>query len=205
MAGLDGEVAWHAANAGDPEPPRRAWPPPSSGSGRSTSSSTTPPPTPTSGRSIDIDLARAEKTVQVNLQAVLVWTQCAWRASMARARRLGHQRVVGRRPVGRAGHRLVQRDQGRRRPPDPPAGRRARPGGAGQRAGPGPGADRLRPGPVGAAGRRRGGAAAPASGWASPTTSPQAALFLASEAASWITGHVLVVDGGALAMPSGGV
>jgi len=38
-----------------------------------------------------------------------------------------------------------------------------------------------------------------------PDDIARAALFLASEAASWITGHVLVVDGGALAMPSGGV
>ena len=36
------------------------------------------------GPLMEIDLARAEKTVQVNLEAALVWTQCAWRASMAR-------------------------------------------------------------------------------------------------------------------------
>ncbi|MDA8207003.1 MAG: SDR family oxidoreductase, partial [Thermaerobacter sp.] len=38
-----------------------------------------------------------------------------------------------------------------------------------------------------------------------PEDIANAALFLCSDAASWITGQTLVIDGGALSMPSGGV
>ena len=38
-----------------------------------------------------------------------------------------------------------------------------------------------------------------------PDDIARAALFLVSEAASWITGEVLVVDGGAMVVPGGGI
>jgi NAD(P)-dependent dehydrogenase (short-subunit alcohol dehydrogenase family) len=37
-----------------------------------------------------------------------------------------------------------------------------------------------------------------------PEDVAQAALFLASDGASWITGHLLPVDGGSLALNAGG-
>jgi len=38
-----------------------------------------------------------------------------------------------------------------------------------------------------------------------PDDIAKAALFLCSDAASWITGHTLVIDGGALNIASGGI
>ena len=38
-----------------------------------------------------------------------------------------------------------------------------------------------------------------------PDDIAKAALFLVSDAASWITGEVLVIDGGSLVLPTGGI
>ena len=74
----------------------------------------------------------------------------------------------------------------------------ARPGRAGERHRPGPGEDRLRPWPLGAGGRRVA-AGLPLRRLGEPDDIAHAARFLAGPGASWITGHTLVVDGGALA------
>ncbi len=76
-------------------------------------------------------------------------------------RRCHPQHGLGRRTLGRIGHRLVQRDQGRGHPPDRAAGRRARPGREGQRPRAGTGHHRLRPRPLGTS-RRRNRPKAPA-------------------------------------------
>ena len=142
--------------------------------------------------------------MQVNLEAALVWTQCAWRASMAEhggsvinlssIGGLSVEHGIGWYNVTKAALVHLTRQLASELGPGCPC----------QCAGAGTGAHRLRPSPVGAG----GDAVAerlPLKRLGEPDDIAKAALFLASEAASWITGHVLVVDGGALAMPSGGV
>ena len=174
MAGLDGDVAWHAANAGDPERGRR----------RASTATVerfgsldilvnNAATNPYYGPLMDIDLARAEKTVQVNLEAALVWTQCAWRASMASGggsvinlSSIGGLSVepgIGWYNVTKAALVHLTRQL---------AGELG-PGVRVNALAPGLVQHRLRPGPVGAGRRRRGHAASRCSGWASPTTSPR--------------------------------
>ena len=62
-------------------PPRRVWRRPSSGSARSTSSSTTPPPTRTTDATLGIDPSRFDKTFEVNLRGPLYWCHHAWEAA----------------------------------------------------------------------------------------------------------------------------
>ena len=104
------------------------------------------------GPLMEIDRPRAEKTVQVNLEAALVWTQCAWKASMARA----GGSVINLSSIGglsvEHGIGWYNVTKAARRAPHAPAGGRARPRRARQRVGAGPGAHRFRPGPVGAVG-----------------------------------------------------
>jgi NAD(P)-dependent dehydrogenase (short-subunit alcohol dehydrogenase family) len=156
------------------------------------------------GPLMDIDLPRAEKTVQVNQEAALVWTQCAWRARMSahggsvvNVSSIGGLSVesgIGWYNVTKAALAHLTRQLA-------------------YELGPGVRVNALAPGlvrtdfaralwePAGDAVARR----LPLKRLGEPDDVATAALFLASEAASWITGHVLVVDGGALARPSGGV
>ena len=106
----------------------------------------------------------------------------------------------------RAGHRLVQRDEGGGAPHHPPALLRAGPRRPGQRAGPGPGQDQagrraLWEGPVRSGSPRTFRCADSAC----PTTSPPRRSSWPPTPSSWITGQTFVVDGGTTAQPSGGV
>jgi NAD(P)-dependent dehydrogenase (short-subunit alcohol dehydrogenase family) len=204
LAGLSGDVAWHAANVGDPAAAQECVEAAVERFGSVDILVNNAATNPYFGPLMEIDLARAEKTVQVNLEAALVWTQCAWRASMAHRGGavinlssiggLSVEHGIGWYNVTKAALAHLTRQL------------------AAELA-PGVRVNALAPGLVRtdfarALWESAGDAVAsrlPLKRLGEPDDIATAALFLASEAASWITGHVLVVDGGALAMPSGGV
>ncbi|HUY22302.1 MAG TPA: SDR family oxidoreductase [Acidimicrobiales bacterium] len=204
MEGLGGPVAWHAANVGDPDAAPRCVAATVERFGSVDILVNNAATNPYFGPLMDIDAARAEKTVQVNQEAALMWTQCAWRSSMAErggsvlnlssVGGLSVERGIGWYNVTKAALAHLTRQLA-------------------YELGPGVRVNALAPGLVRtdfarALWESAGDAVAgrlPLKRLGEPDDIAAAALFLASDAASWITGHVLVVDGGALAMPSGGV
>ncbi len=159
---------------------------------------------PYMGPLIDMDVPRAEKTVQLNQTAVLVWSELAVKASMAERggaiinmASIGGYSVepaIGWYNVTKAAVIHLTRQL------------------AGE-LGPQVRVNALAPGLV-----RTDMARAlwenaeaqvarrlPMRRIGEPVDIANAALFLASDAASWITGQTLVVDGGALVAPGGGV
>ena len=156
------------------------------------------------GPVLDIDESRAAKTVQVNQLGVLAWTRAAWRAAMAEhggavvnLSSVGGLQVeggIGWYNVTKAAVIHLTRQLA-------------------SELGPKVRVNALAPGlvktdfakalwePAEEAIARR----LPLRRLGLPDDIAKAALFLCSDAASWITGDTLVVDGGALAMPSGGV
>jgi NAD(P)-dependent dehydrogenase (short-subunit alcohol dehydrogenase family) len=204
MADLDGDVSWQAANAGDPEAADACVTATVERFGSVDILVNNAATNPFFGRLVDIDLARAEKTVQVNQQAVLTWTQSVWRASMkasggnilnvSSVGALSVEPGIGWYNVTKAAIAHLTRQL------------------AGE-LGPAVRVNALAPGLVKtdfarALWERAGDQVAarlPLRRLGEPDDVAKAALFLASDAASWITGHVLVVDGGALVVPSGGV
>jgi NAD(P)-dependent dehydrogenase (short-subunit alcohol dehydrogenase family) len=199
-----GEVAWHVANAGDPAQAEACVAATRERFGSVDILVNNAVTNPYYGPMIDIDTARADKTVRVNQTGYLEWTRAVWRAGMsehggvvlnlASIGGLSVEPGIGWYNVTKAAviHLTSQL--------------------AGE-LGPEVRVNALAPGlvktefaralwePAEEAIARR----LPARRLGVPEDIANAALFLCSDAASWITGATLVVDGGALCIPSGGI
>jgi NAD(P)-dependent dehydrogenase (short-subunit alcohol dehydrogenase family) len=79
---IDGETAVFAAHAGDPDQARACVAATVDTFGRVDILVNNAATNPYFGRAVEIDLARYDKTHEVNLRGPLVWTQEAWKASM---------------------------------------------------------------------------------------------------------------------------
>lgn len=155
------------------------------------------------GRTIDIDRPRADKTMSVNVHGPLAWVQSAWRQAMADGggavvnvasiSGLGVSAGIGFYGVTKAA--LVQLTRQ-----------------LAWELGPGVRVNAVAPGLVrtdfAQALVDRGGEAVaarlPLRRLGEPDDVAKVVLFLSSDAAGWMTGATVVVDGGAMALPSGG-
>ena len=79
---LHGEGAWFAANAGDPDDAAACVEATVARFGRVDILVNNAATNPYMGKTIDIDRPRLDKTISVNWAAPLMWTQLAWQASM---------------------------------------------------------------------------------------------------------------------------
>jgi NAD(P)-dependent dehydrogenase (short-subunit alcohol dehydrogenase family) len=201
-AGMEGEVATFAANAGEPEQAEACVQATLDTFGSVDILVNNAATNPYMGPSIDIDLGRYDKTLQVNLRGPLVWTQLAWNTSMrdrggaviniASVGGIGVGSSIGIYNTTKAALIYLTRTL------------------AAELA-PGVRVNAIAPGLVktdmaralwepneAALGKYQ-----PLGRLGEPEDIGKAALFLASDQSSWITGHTLVVDGGALVRPSG--
>ena len=81
--GIDGEVDWFACNAGDPQAARECVATTVRRFGTLDILVNNAATNPYYGPIVDLDLAIADKIVQVNQRAVLAWSQAAWHQAMA--------------------------------------------------------------------------------------------------------------------------
>lgn len=149
------------------------------------------------GPTIDIDLPRHDKTWEVNLRGPLVWTQLAWRRSLrerggsviniASVGGLSVEPTLGIYNATKAALLHLTRTLAAELAPDVRVNAIA------------PGlvkTDMARA--LWEPNEEAIGASIPLGRLGEPADIALAALFLASDLASWVTGHTLVVDGGAL-------
>jgi NAD(P)-dependent dehydrogenase (short-subunit alcohol dehydrogenase family) len=154
------------------------------------------------GPMIDIDVARAQKTFEVNQLAIVVWTAAAVKAGLrgsvinvASIGGLGVEPGIGWYNVTKAAVLHITRQLSFELAPDIRVNALA----------PGLVKTKLAAALWEGLGEDRIASHIPMRRLGLPDDIATAALFLASDAASWITGQTLVVDGGTTAQPSGGV
>jgi NAD(P)-dependent dehydrogenase (short-subunit alcohol dehydrogenase family) len=154
------------------------------------------------GPMIDIDLTRAQKTFEVNQLSVLVWTAAAVKAGLASSvinvssiGGLGVEPNIGWYNVTKAAVLHITKQLAFELAPDIRVNALA-PGLVKTKL-----ASALWEGP----GEERIASLIPLRRLGVPDDIATAALFLASDAASWVTGQTFVIDGGTVSRPSGGV
>jgi NAD(P)-dependent dehydrogenase (short-subunit alcohol dehydrogenase family) len=152
---------------------------------------------PYMGRMIDIDLPRLDKTYDVNLRGAFVWSQLAWRAAMeanggsiinvASIGGMSVETSIGHYNVTKAALLHLSRSLAKELAPSVRVNAIA------------PGlvkTDMARA--LWEGNEEAVSAMVPLARLGEPSDIAAAALFLASDAASWVTGTALVVDGGML-------
>lgn len=201
-ADIDGETAVHAANAGDPEQAAACVQATMDTFGSIDILVNNAATNPYYGPAVDIDLPRYDKTFEVNLRGPLVWTQEVWNNSMkdaggtviniASIGGMTASEVIGIYDTTKAALIHLTKNLA----VDLSPGVRVNAIAPGlvktdmARALWEPAEDAIaRQMPLGRLGE--------------PQDIADAALFLASDLSSWITGQTIVVDGGALIRPHG--
>ena len=200
VAEIGGDVDTFAAHAGDPEQAAAAVAHCVERFGAVDILVNNAATNPYFGPAMEIDLARYDKTWEVNLRGALVWTQEAWRTSMserggsviniASVGGMSVEPAIGIYNTTKAALIHLTKNL------------------AAELA-PGVRVNAIAPGLVKTdmaralwePGEERIAASMPLARLGEPEDIANAALYLASDLASWVTGHTLVVDGGALLGP----
>ncbi len=198
----EARVAWHAAHVGRPDDAQSCVADTVSRFGGLDILVNNAGTNPYFGPMLEIDVARAQKTFEVNQLSVLTWTTAAVRAglrgsviNMASVGGLGVEPNIGWYNVTKAAVLHITRQLSFELAPDVRVNALA-PGLVKTKL-----AAALWEGP----GEERIAEHIPLRRLGLPDDIATAALFLASEASSWMTGQTLVVDGGTTVQPSGGV
>ncbi|MFI7702092.1 SDR family oxidoreductase [Nonomuraea sp. NPDC049480] len=198
----DGDVHTVVANAGEPDQAQRCVEETMERFGRVDILVNNAATNPYYGDLIDLDLPRAEKTVRVNQYGMIAWTRCAWKASMAE-----HGGAVIN--IASVGGLIVDPHIGYYNATKAAMIHMTRQ--LAYELGPKARVNAIAPGliktelarAVWEAREAVLTAKLPLRRLGTPEDVANAALFLASDASSWITGQTLVIDGGALALPIG--